>query len=164
MKRTFLLCGLFCLMAAAPVLTSCSDDEDTPKPEVKPTAGYGTFVGEYKAFLADGTLSKSGSAQTMRLLKGSASDTLYMDQISFTDKVPYAFDIRFDGLVLSADGKTLRLAESTRVPEMIWKGQWTPMPAYTISAFSGHISADSLYLDFKCGENHLEYAGKYSGK
>ena len=114
--------------------------------------------------MSDGTLSKDGKAQVMRVIKGEKSDTLYMDQIRFTDKVHYAFDIRFDGIKLLQDGKTLKLEAETSVPEMVWKGVWSPMPQYTISAFSGRFSADSLYLDFKCGENILTYAGKYSTK
>ncbi len=165
MKRTSLLpAGLFFLMAAAPVLTSCGDDDDTPKPVVKPNAEYGTYKGDFSAYLADGSLSKKGSGQPMRLLKGTASDTLYMDQVRFSDMMPFALDIRFDGIRLSDDGKTLTLQGSTRIPFMLWKGEWTPKDTYTISEFSGRFSADSLYLDFKCGPNRLEYAGKYSGK
>ena len=125
---------------------------------------YGKYVGSYEAYLPDGTLSKNGKSQVMRIIKGENSDSLYMDQISFTDKVPYAFDIRFDGIKLMEDGKTLKLASATSVPEMIWKNKWTAMPQYTISGFSGRLAADSLYLDFKCGENILTYAGKYSTK
>lgn len=144
-------------------LTACSDD-DTPQPEMKPASVYGTYVGNYNAFLEDGTLSKRGTGQAMRLLEGTESDTLYMDHISFTDKVSYAFDIRFEGLRVAEDGRTLQLVSPMRVPQMVWKGTWAPMERYTISAFTGHLSADSLYLNFKCGDNLLQFAGKYSRK
>ena len=122
------------------------------------------YVGAYEVYLPDGTLSKNGKSQIMRLIKGENSDTLYMDHIRFTDKVHYAFDIRFDGIKLMEDGKTLKLTSATRVPEMIWKKEWVMMPQYTISGFSGRFTADSLYLDFKCGENILTYAGKHCTK
>lgn len=156
--------GLFCLMAATPVLTACSDDEDSPKPEVKPAAQYGTYSGDFSAYLADGTLSKEGSGQPMRLLRGTAGDTLYMDKVRFSDKMPVVLDIRFDGIVRSADGRSLSLEGGARDPEMYWKGAWTANGDYRISAFSGRFSADSLYLDFKCGPHRLEYAGKFVGE
>ena len=131
---------------------------------IKVKVFYGKYVGSYEAYLPDGTLSKDGKSQVMRIIKGENSDTLYMDQIRFTDKVHYAFDIRFDGVKLLPDCKTLKLESETRVPEMMWKGAWSSMPQYTISDFTGYLSADSLYLDFKCGENILTYAGKYSTK
>ena len=162
MKHSFFTWAL-CLVCAAAGFTACSDDEK-PGNEITISTTYGKYVGEYGAYLSDGTLSKDGKAQVMRVIKGEKSDTLYMDQIRFTDKVHYAFDIRFDGIKLLQDGKTLKLEAETSVPEMVWKGVWSPMPQYTISAFSGRFSADSLYLDFKCDENILTYAGKYSTK
>lgn len=144
--------------------TACSND-DTPQPApVNPPATSHTYVGKYKALLPDGTLSMQGESQAMRLLKGRDTDTLYMDQIRFTPKVPMAFDIRFDGIVRQADGHTLSLDASTKTPQMMAKGQWTDMPQYAISAFEGRITADSLYLHFMCGPNRLEYAGRLSGK
>lgn len=151
---------LFASLCLALGMASCSGDNDSLK-DVEAATTYGTYVGAYEAYLADGTLSKKGNAQTMRIIQAQASDTLYMDQISFTDKVPYAFDIRFTGVHLAADGKTLQLQPEASVPEMMAKGQWTNMPAYTISQFSGRFSADSLYLEFLCGENLLKYAGKF---
>ena len=162
MKYTYLTWAL-CLACASVAFTACSDDEK-PENEITISTTYGKYVGAYEAYLPDGTLSKDGKSQVMRIIKGENSDTLYMDQIRFTDKVHYAFDIRFDGIKLMADGKTLKLASATSVPEMIWKNEWTTMPQYTISGFSGRFTADSLYLDFKCGENILTYAGKYSIK
>lgn len=162
MKYTYLTWA-FCLTCATLSFTACSDDEK-PAEDIVISTTYGRYVGAYEAYLPDGTLSKSGKSQAMRVIEGEASDTLYMDQIRFTDKVHYAFDIRFDGIRILEDGKTLRLEKATSVPEMVWKGEWTSMPQYTISEFSGRFSADSLYLDFKCGENILTYAGKYKAK
>lgn len=162
MKYTYLTWAL-CLACASVAFTACSDDEK-PENEIPISTTYGKYVGAYEAYLPDGTLSKDGKSQVMRIIKGENSDTLYMDQIRFTDKVHYAFDIRFDGVKLLPDCKTLKLESETSVPEMMWKGAWSSMPQYTISDFTGYLSADSLYLDFKCGENILTYAGKYSTK
>lgn len=148
---------------SATLFTSCSDDNDAPK-EVAPKYTYGKYQGNYKAYLSTGELSKKGSGQIMRFIQGTENDTLYMDQISFTDKVPYAFDIRFGGIVLDKSTHRLELATKNSIPEMIVKGSWKEMPNYTISDFFGHISNDSLYLEFDCGENRLFFAGKYSVK
>ena len=163
MKYTYLTWAL-CLACASVAFTACSDDEK-PENEITISTTYGKYVGAYEAYLPDGTLSKDGKSQVMRIIKGENSDTLYMDQIRFTDKMRYAFNIRFDGIKLLQDGKTLKLEAETSVPEiMVTKDVWDPKPQFTISAFSGRFSADSLYLDFKCGENILTYAGKYSTK
>lgn len=151
------------LMLAMGALTACSDSDDdpiTPNPS-KPESVYGTYNGDFTAYMDDGSLSMKGTDQTTRLTKGENSDTIFMDQIRFSAAMPMALNIRFAGIHVQDDASTLTLLQNTVIPEAVVKGQWLPIREQAISDFEGRAVKDSLYLNFTCGGKWFHYAGKY---
>lgn len=151
------------LALAITFLAACGDDDNDIKPDTeKPESVYGTYSGQFTAYMEDGSLSMKGESQAARLVKGEGSDTLYMDQIRFAASMPFALNIRFAQIRVQDDQSTLTLMVSQTVPEAEIKGVWTPVDEQVISDFEGRAVKDSLYLNFKCGGKWLHYAGKYA--